>query len=102
MFTYTFQSSTNVVVVQQQPQPTVTTTVYTRHYGSGDHGLVYAIIASCIVFWCAGWIGLFCTIPAIFIAINVSLWLFSYLVCLRFLYVFPCDVGIVVGSSLFY
>ena len=57
------------VVVQQ---PTVTTTVSTRHYGSGDHGLLLSIIASCIVFWCCLWIGLFCTIPAIFVAISVS------------------------------
>ena len=65
------QSSTNVVVVQQQPR-VVTTTVYTRRYGTGDHGLAYAIIASCIVFWCAGWVGLVCTIPAIFFSLNAQ------------------------------
>ena len=65
-------TSTNVVVVQQQPTAAVTTTVYTRRYGSGDHGLAYAIIASCIVFWCIGWVGLFCTIPAIFFALNAQ------------------------------
>ena len=59
------------MVVQQQPQ-VVQTTVYTRRYGTNDHGLVYAIIASCAVFWCGGWIGLFCTIPAIFVAINAQ------------------------------
>ena len=68
----TQQSSANVVVVQQQPQPVVTTTVYTRHYGAGDHGLAYAIIASCAVFWCAGWVGLVCTIPAIFLSLNAQ------------------------------
>ena len=62
-------TATTVVVTQQ---PTTTTTVYTRRYGTGDHGLVYAIVASCVVFWCAGWIGLCCTIPAIFFALNAQ------------------------------
>ena len=64
-------TTTNVVVVQQQPTVT-TTTVYTRRYGTGDHGLLYAIVASCVVFWCAGWVGLFCTIAAIFFALNAQ------------------------------
>lgn len=62
---------TNVVVVQQQPQ-VVTTTVYTRRYGENDHGLLYAILASCAVFWCLGWPGLVCTIPAIFLSLNAQ------------------------------
>lgn len=66
----THSSNTNVVVVQQPS--TVTTTVYTRRYGAGDHGLAYAIIASCVVFWCGGWIGLVCTLPAIFFALNAQ------------------------------
>lgn len=64
-------ASTNVVVVQQQPQ-IVTTTVYTRRYGQNDHGLVYAILASCAVFWCLGWPGLFCTVPAIFLSLSAQ------------------------------
>ena len=66
------QQSSNVVVVQAQPQVVQTQVVHQRHYGSGDHGLVLAIIASFCVFFFGWWIGFACTIPAIFIALNVS------------------------------
>ena len=66
------QQSSNVVVVQAQPEVVQTQVVHQRHYGSGDHGLVLAIIASFCVFFFGWWIGFTCTIPAIFIALNVS------------------------------
>jgi hypothetical protein len=66
------QGSTNVVVIQQQPTVVRTTTVYHRRYGQNDHGLLYAVIASCIVFWIGGWLGLICTLPAIFFSINAQ------------------------------
>ena len=59
-----------VVVVQQQPQSAVV--VQTRRtYGTGDHGLILAILASFCVFFFGTWLSLFCTIPAIFVAISV-------------------------------
>ena len=66
------QQSSNVVVVQAQPEVVHTQVVHQRHYGSGDHGLVLAIIASLCVLFFGWWIGFACTIPAIFIALNVS------------------------------
>jgi len=66
------QQSSNVVVVQAQPEVVQTQVVHQRHYGSGDHGLVLAIIASFCVFFFGWWVGFACTIPAIFIALNVS------------------------------
>ncbi len=44
----------------------------TRHYGAGDHGLMYAIVASACIFFFLGWCGLVCTIAAIFVSMNVS------------------------------
>lgn len=70
------QQSSNVVVVSSQPQ--VVQTNFVRQYGSGDHGLVLAIIASLCVFFFGWWFGLACTIPAIFIALNVSTVLIIY------------------------
>lgn len=67
------QQSTNVVVVQQQQPQVVTTVVPARRvYGTGDHGLVYAFIATFILVIFGWWIGLACTIPAIFIALNAQ------------------------------
>jgi len=66
------QQSSNVVVVQGQPQVVQTQYVHQRHYGSGDHGLVLAIIASLCVLFFGWWVGFVCTVPAIFIALNVS------------------------------
>ena len=62
--------TTKVEIVQQQP-----TAMYVqpqRRYGSGDHGLVYAIIATLAVLFCCLYFPLICTIPAIFLAISVS------------------------------
>ena len=67
----TTTTTTNVVVVQQQPT-VVQTTVYRKRYGNNDHGLLFAIIASCIVFWCGGWCGLICTIAGIFFALSAQ------------------------------
>ena len=66
-----------MVVVSSQPQ--VVQTHYVRHYGSGDHGLVLAISATFCVFFFGWWFGLACTIPAIFIALNVSTVLIIYM-----------------------
>ena len=69
----TSTTTTNVVVVQLQPSTTaVDTTVFRRRYGSNDHGLVYAIIATCAVFWLGAWCGLICTIPGICFALSAQ------------------------------
>ncbi len=62
---------TNVVVVQQQPTVVVTST-QVRRYGTGDHGLIYAIVASACIFFIGVWCSLVCTVPAIFVSISVS------------------------------
>ena len=51
-----------------QPGPVV----YQRRYGSGDHYLILSIIMSFVCFFFGTWWALVCTIPAIFMAINVS------------------------------
>ena len=45
--------------------------VYQRRYGSGDHYLILSIIMSFVCFFFGTWWALACTIPAIFMAINV-------------------------------
>jgi hypothetical protein len=55
-----------------QQQPTVVLAPV-RRYGTGDHGLIYAIVASVCIFFFGVWCTLICTIPAIFISINVSM-----------------------------
>ena len=72
------QQSSNVVVVSSQPQA-VQAHVVQRRYGTGDHGLVLAISATFCVFFFGWWIGLACTIPAIFIALSVRTVLIIYI-----------------------
>ncbi len=55
-----------------------------RSYGTGDHGLVYAIIATVAVLFCCFYFGLVCTIPAIVISIGVSLVVVCLFVCFLF------------------
>ena len=61
-----FFIQTTVVVTQPAP------VVYVKRYGSGDHFLVLSIVLSFISFFCGTWVALFCTIPAIFVALSVS------------------------------
>ena len=58
------QSSTNVVLVQQQP-----TAVYTRTVrASGDNFLTLSVFMTMICFLCGTWYSLLCTVPAIIFA----------------------------------
>ncbi|KAL5503598.1 hypothetical protein EMCRGX_G010571 [Ephydatia muelleri] len=60
----TSQQTGNTVVVVQ-PQPTVTTAVFTP---VGDYNYTASIVLSFICFFCGSWWSLCCTIPAIFVA----------------------------------
>ncbi|KAL5503536.1 hypothetical protein EMCRGX_G010501 [Ephydatia muelleri] len=57
--------TTGSTVVFVQPQPTVTTAVFTP---VGDYYYTTSIVLSFICFFCGTWWSLCCTIPAIFVA----------------------------------
>ena len=59
-----------MVVVQSQPAPVVARTVIRRL--SSDHYLTLSIVLTFLCLFLGTWYSLFCTIPAIIIAINVS------------------------------
>eukprot|EP00731_Ephydatia_muelleri_P007514 Em0003g1762a len=61
----TLQQQTGSTVVFVQPQPTVTTAVFTP---VGDYYYTTSIVLSFICFFCGTWWSLCCTIPAIFVA----------------------------------
>ena len=58
------------MVVNSQPTPVIATTVVRP---AGDYYLTLSIVLTSICIFCGTWYSLFCTVPAIFIAISVSL-----------------------------
>ena len=61
------QPTTTVVVVQ--PKPTVTTTVVTP---GGDYYYTASLVLTFVCLFFGTWLALFCTIPAMFVALSVS------------------------------
>jgi len=64
------QQTSNVVLVQQQPQAVVTTVHH--GYAPGDQGMVLAVISTFVVVFFFCWFSLICTIPAIIFASNAQ------------------------------
>ena len=63
-------TETNVAVIAQQPA--ARPIVYHKRYGNNDHGLLFAIIATCGVFWFGGCCGLICTLAGVYFAIQAQ------------------------------